>query len=224
VRELQRAVRRDRVADRVLHESIRSQNETRRQPTADCDAHCDQEVSARAKPLFPQTNAPTIALSRKNANMPSMASVCQSLRRVFCKCSPVRAKLELHRNSCHDADGKVEAKYFSPRSEPAWAYRSSPVRIAFHFQNTMNHASPIVSLREQIMVDHRKCEVQSMPKRRIAKIWIHSLGLSKDAGASQPLSANLYQSKRNTSLPSHLGHQFADVRGRSTSGEDAHSN
>jgi hypothetical protein len=61
------------------------------------------------------------------------------------------------------------------------------------------------------MVDHRKCEVQPMPKRRIAKIWIHSLGLSKDAGASQPLSANLHQSKRNTSPPSHLGHQFPDA-------------
>jgi hypothetical protein len=61
------------------------------------------------------------------------------------------------------------------------------------------------------VVDHRKCEVQPMPKRRIAKIWIHSLGLSKDAGASQALSANLYQSKRNTSRPSHLGHQFPDL-------------
>ena len=48
----QRPVRANRMADRMLHEGVRHQDEVRRQPTANRDAHRSEKVLRRAKPLL----------------------------------------------------------------------------------------------------------------------------------------------------------------------------
>src|SRR4029077_5640591 len=103
------------VADRMLHERVRDQNEVPGDPAADCNRDRAAKMSARSESFLAPDQRANERAFEKECEHPfhrqRLANYAASILRKVC---PIRSELEFHRNAGDDSDGKIKSEDFRP--------------------------------------------------------------------------------------------------------------
>src|SRR6516162_3645790 len=167
IRQCEAAIRSDRVAGRMLHESVCDQDKKTGKPAAGRNANGGQEVIARPESLFsPDQSADKRALEKEGKHALHGQRLANDRARIPGECSPIRPKLELHRNAGYNADGEIETENLRPKPRsPIVLFISGSQRapLPINEEPSQTHRQ----LREEVVVSNRKCEMDAMPKGRV---------------------------------------------------------
>ena len=135
----------DRVADRVLHERVRADDEVAGQPAPDEQRDGGEEVTAPAQPMLAEDEqAEEARLEEEREQSFHRERLADDAAGVSRERRPVGAELELHRHAGDDADGEVDAEDPDPESRGVVPARRR-AQTASDFSTTMSSARPIVS-------------------------------------------------------------------------------
>ena len=107
----------DRMADRMLHERVRADDEVARQPAADEERHGGSEMPARTEPLLAEHEQAEKRRFEEEREQPfHRERLADDAAGVAREGRPVGAELELHRHAGDDADGEVDAEDADPEA------------------------------------------------------------------------------------------------------------
>ena len=182
----QRAVGGDDVADGVLHEGVRHEDEVAREPAAHRHRHRGEKVLPRPEPLLaPDERADERALEQEGEHPFHRQRLSDDAARVLREVRPVRPELELHRDAGDHADGEVQPE--DPRPEPGRrgvALVTGPQRAPFpeHEEPRQPHRE----LREEIVVGDGEGELKPVPEGGVVHA-AHSIPRVREAGRHRHL-------------------------------------
>src|SRR5262245_43344961 len=110
-----RAISQEFMAHRVLHESIRDQNEIAGNPASHSNSYRRQKVQAWAEAfLAPDQCANEGAFEKERKHPLHRERLSDDAARVFGKTRPIRAELKFHRNPRDNPNGKIQSEDFCP--------------------------------------------------------------------------------------------------------------
>ena len=105
------------VPHRVLHEGVGHEDEVRRKPASNGNAHGSEKVFSRAKPLLAKhERADEGAFEQEREHALHGERLADHTTGISSEGRPVRAELELHGNARHHAEGEGEAEDLRPES------------------------------------------------------------------------------------------------------------
>jgi len=146
----------------MLHPGIRSHDEEARQPGAEAEEHAHRPVPAGAKALLPieqESQAGGLQEEREDTfhgqGLPDDPTRCLRERR------PIGAELELHRDACNHAHGKVDGEDVRPETRrPVVVRASCPERrrLQQHDEERQTNGE----LRKEVVVDDGQGKVQAV--------------------------------------------------------------
>ena len=155
------------VPHRVLHEGVRHQDEVRRKPAANGHAHGSEKVFSRAKPLLAKYERANEGAFEQEREHPLHGErLADHTTGISSERRPVRAELELHRNTRHDADREGEAEDLCPESHRDRVSLVSRSQGAPFPEHQKPH-DPHRELGKQVVIRDRERELQTMPERRV---------------------------------------------------------
>src|SRR4051794_12004634 len=101
----------------MLHERVRDQDEVSGEPTAERNRDRGGKMAARPESfLSPDQRADERAFQKEGEHSLHRQRLPDHAAGIFGKVRPIRSKLEFHRNTGDDADGKIKSEYLGPKS------------------------------------------------------------------------------------------------------------
>ena len=160
----QRAVGGDDVADGVLHEGVRHEDEVAREPAPHRHRQRGEKMLPRPEPLLaPDERADEGALEQEGKHPFHRERLSDDAARVLREVRPVRPELELHRDAGDHADGEVEPEDLRPEPRRGGvALVTGPERAPFPVHEEPRE--PHRQLRKEIVVGDGEGELQPVPK------------------------------------------------------------
>jgi hypothetical protein len=171
----QRAIGGDHVADRVLHERVRHQDEVAGEPAANRHQHRGEKMLSWPEPLLAKDQGPDKgALEQEGKHPLHRQRLPDDAARVLREVRPVRPELELHRDTGDHADGEIQPE--DPR--PETGRRCVPLVTGPQRTPFPEHEEPREphrQLREQVVVRDGEGELKPVPECGVVHVPLNRL-------------------------------------------------